>query len=122
MSARKLMTRDSDQPDREWEDAIVVSRLASELVIASWTTIALRSWKWMGVWQNPGLVFDREWSAMMTEKAFVSAELVGVMQKSIFDLWMGDFCPWNTTKRVIHPLHRDAVANARRLSAGSKVD
>lgn len=89
----------------------------TELTAAAFSTIYLRSRKWMDTCQDPYHLFDEEWARMLTEKTTASLEINNACQTHLMHALQGKAInPVQLSYDLLSPLHAHSIANAQRLS------
>ncbi|MBZ9567293.1 hypothetical protein KGQ91_06295 [Modicisalibacter tunisiensis] len=91
--------------------------MAAETWASALATIALRQQLWLT--QPPtSLPLLDENQRMVTEKWEAGVELAAVWHETWVDACTGRLpCWWESSQRILHPLHRRTMANSRRLTA-----
>jgi len=89
--------------------------VASELWMTSAYTMMNRT-NWLAGADPGQRAVQQEWQRLWGEKVAAGLEVAMEVQRAGYDLWLGQFNPWRSGRRVLRPLHRRTVANARRLA------
>nr|WP_299243553.1 hypothetical protein [uncultured Halomonas sp.] len=97
-------------------DVWKVGVMAFELWTTSLSTIAMRNSLWYTQMPtSPKMMKENQ--RMVSEKLDAGMEVANVMNKTMLNMFSGQYSPWwVTSHRAMKPLHRRTTANSRRLS------
>lgn len=97
-------------------DVWKVGVMAFELWATSLSTITMRNHLWYTQAPTDARMI-KENQRMVTEKLEAAMEVGLEMQKTMLDMYAGQYSPWwVTSHKTMLPYHRRATANSRRLS------
>ncbi len=89
--------------------------MVSELWMTSAYNILSRT-QWLAGTDPTQAAAGREWQRMWSEKLAAGLEVAMEAQRAGYDLWFGQFDPWQSGLRALRPVHRRTTANAQRLA------